>query len=242
VIAQQTAINLSLYFRDKEGNPIIPREYVPSSLSEDYSLKRDVTLPITEHPEIKKLSNYENIAKIRYQLASNNFLPELNLIAYTSKQNGTGGYPLLIPQAAMVGISLKFPLMQRDAKGNLIQAQSELHQVRIEKKFLYEKLHNELLKMLTGINQWTKQVVLLKKELSLAKTVQEAEIKKFNHGDSTLFLVNQREQATGQIELNTLHAQVELEILKAKVRFFSSTEIDLTGSSILNIKTPVIAQ
>ncbi|WP_412755698.1 TolC family protein, partial [Legionella anisa] len=139
------------------------------------------------------------------------------------KQNGAGGDPLLIPQAAMVGVSFKFPLFQRQAKGNLIQAESELRQVRVEKRFLYEQLNNEFTNILIGINRSRQQVRLLKKELALAQKVQQGEIKKFYQGDSTLFLVNQREQMTTQVQLNTLHAQAQLEELKARARYFAST-------------------
>lgn len=63
--------------------------------------------------------------------------------------------------------------------------------------------------------------------------MQEGETKKFYGGDSTLFLVNQREQMTTQIQLNTLHAQVQLEELRARARFFNST---CRESRITNLK------
>lgn len=224
MIFEQTGINLSLYYRDKKGHPIIPDEQNLPSLPKTSTptVKSDL---LAEHPGLKKLSHYEEIMKLKRNLARNELLPQLDATAYTFKQNGTGGNPLLIPQAALVGVSFKFPLLQRQAKGNLLQAQSELRQVRIEKKFLFEQLNNELSKMLIGINRVTQQAALLKRELSLAQKVQQGETKKFYEGDSTLFLVNQREQTTTQIKLNTLHTQIKLEELKAKVRFFSSTQM-----------------
>ncbi len=169
------------------------------------------------------MSNYSKIVKIKRDLAENQLMPQLDAAASTFKQNGTGGYPLLIPQAAMVGVSFKFPIFQREAKGKLIQAQNELDQVNSERRLLYDRLRNDLSKILVGIQRGTRQLILLEKELYLAKKVQIGETKKFYEGDSTLFLVNQREQMTTQVKLNMLHLQVELETLKDKVKFFSST-------------------
>ncbi|WP_454783317.1 TolC family protein [Legionella sp. WA2022007384] len=220
MIFEQTSINLSLYFRDPKGNPLIPKgRSLPALTSSSYTFEAS----LKEHPGIKKLNHYANMMKLKRNQARNELLPQLDASAYTFKQNGTGGYPLLIPQAAMVGVSFKFPLLQRQAKGNLIQAEGELRQVRVEKRFLYEQLHNEFANILIGINRSKRQVSLLKKELSLAQKVQHGETKKFYQGDSTLFLVNQREQMTTQVQLNTIQAQVQLEELKARARYFAST-------------------
>ncbi|MCP0913563.1 TolC family protein [Legionella sp. 27cVA30] len=221
MIFEQAGINLSLYFRDAKGHPRVPEaRTLPALTSTSYPIQAS----LTEHPGIKKLNHYATIMKLKRNQARNELLPQLDATAYTFKQNGTGGYPLLIPQAAMIGVSFKFPLLQRQAKGNLIQAESELHQVCVEKRFLYEQLNNEFTNMLIGINRSRQQVRLLKKELTLAQKVQQGETKKFYQGDSTLFLVNQREQMTTQVQLNTLHAQVQLEELKARARYFASTQ------------------
>ncbi|CAM2765507.1 TolC family protein [Legionella worsleiensis] len=234
MIFEQASINLSLYFRNPRGKPLIPEETSLPALAQPTKSPTGSGLPLIEHPGIKKLNFYANMMKLKRNQARNELLPQLDATAYTFKQNGTGGYPLLIPQAAMVGVSFKFPLLQREAKGNLIQAESELRQIRVEKKFLYEQLHNELSNILIGINRGIRQVSLLKKELRLALKVQEGETKKFYQGDSTLFLVNQREQATTQVQLNSLHAQIQLAELKARARFFASTQI--TARSPQNMK------
>lgn len=220
MIFEQAGVNLSLYFRDPKGNPRVPEvRSLPDLTSTSYPIEAS----LTEHPGIKKLNHYATMMKLKRNQARNELLPQLDATAYTFKQNGTGGYPLMIPQAAMVGVSFKFPLLQRQAKGNLIQAESELRQVRVEKRFLYEQLNNEFANMLIGINRSRQQVSLLKEELTLAQKVQQGETKKFYQGDSTLFLVNQREQMTTQVQLNSLHAQVQLEELKAKARYFATT-------------------
>lgn len=222
MIFEQASINLSLYLRNHDAKPYTPSVASLPSLSNQPSARYSKQVSITEHPGLKKLTHYANMMTLKRNQARNELLPQLDGTAYTFKQNGTGGYPLLIPQAAMVGVSFKFPLLQRQAKGNLIQAENELRQTRFEKKLLYEQLNNEYSTILIGINRSARQVSLLATELTLAQTVQTGETKKFYQGDSTLFLVNQREQTTTQVQLNALHAKVQLEELKARARFFAS--------------------
>lgn len=226
MIFEQAGINLSLYYRDQKGNPKIPLEScLPPYVVNQF---RPITQNISDlqrHPALKKLRNYSKIIKIKRDLAQNQLLPNLDATAYTFKQNGSGGDPKLIPQAAMIGVSFKFPLFQREAKGKLISAQSELHQIRIEHKFLYEQLKNELTNLFIGIKRIRQQVNLLKQEFKLVSKVQIGESKKFIEGDSTLFLVNQREQATTQVRLNWINAQMKLQELYDLVRFFSSAEL-----------------
>lgn len=225
MIFEQARINLSLYYRDKNGKPTPPLESeLPSDVLEQSVHPADGLLQLNQHPALKKLQNYSNIIKVKQNLAKNELLPNLDATTYAFKQNGSGGYPLLIPQAAMVGFSFKFPLFQREAKGKLISARSELQQITTEKKFLFDQLKNQLANLYIGIKMYHHQVDLLNKELNLAKKVQNGETEKFYEGDSTLFLVNQREQATAQVRLNSINAKVKLAEMIDMTRFFSSTE------------------
>lgn len=225
MIFEQARINLSLYYRDKNGKPRSPEESeLPSDVLEQSVHPVEGLLQLKQHPALKKLQNYSNIIKLKQNLAKNELLPNLDATTYAFKQNGTGGYPLLIPQAAMVGFSFKFPLFQREAKGKLIRARNELQQITTEKKFLFDQLKNQLANLYIGIKMYHHQVNLLNKELNLAKKVQNGETKKFYEGDSTLFLVNQREQTTAQVQLNSINAKVKLAEMIDMTRFFSSTE------------------
>lgn len=226
MIFEQASIRLSLYYRDNSGRPKVPeRMRLPRRiLHQSKNLTRTQT-EVGCHPALKKLQNYSKIMTIKRDLARNELMPYLDVKAYAFKQFGSGGYPLLLPQAGMVGVAFKFPTLQREAKGKLVHAQSELQQVRTEKKFLYEQLKNELTNLLIGISRFQKQVAFLKKEQHLAELVQIGETKKFFAGDSTLFLVNQREQTTTQVQLNWIDATVQLEELKDLVRFFATTKM-----------------
>ncbi|WP_419421535.1 TolC family protein (plasmid) [Legionella sp. D16C41] len=229
MLFKQAAINLSMYYRDKHGQPKIPHENqltktLLSPLRKVIKSNVSIKAQLRCHPTLHKLRSYYHIVKLKQALAKNDLLPELNATFYTSKQYGSGGYSKLIPQAGYVGLQFWFPLYQREAKGRLISTTSELKQIATEKKFIYEQLNNQLQNFYIAMKIYKQQVRLLYKELQLAKQVQSGEVKKFYAGDSTLFLINQREQVTAQIELNLIAAQVNLQKTKDFIRFFASTK------------------
>ncbi|KTC96721.1 TolC family protein [Legionella feeleii] len=229
MIFEQAAVNLSIYYRDENNQPKYPMErQLPADLTSGSRSRQEYTTledQIRKHPIFCKLEKYYRIIKLKQNLAKNDLLPNLEATAYTFKQNGSGGDPLLIPQAAMVGLRFTFPLLQREAKGKLITATTELQQIATEKKFIFDKLKNELTNLLISKKMYQKQVNLLTEELALAKQVQAGETEKFYQGDSTLFLVNQREQASTQVQLNLINSQVNLQQTRDLIRFFSSTNL-----------------
>ena len=221
---KQAAIHLSLYYRNQEGKPEIPPESkLPISLPTRSLRQPNLIAELKTHPALKQLNAYTNIIKLKLGLAENELLPNLDANVSTFKQYGNGGYPLLLPQAAMVGVTFRLPVYRREAKGKIISAQNELQQVHTEIQFLYEQLKNELSNLFVGIHLYQEQVRLLQQELKLARQLQTAETKKFNAGDSNLFLVNQREQASAQVKLNRNNANINLLKLSDLARFFSNT-------------------
>lgn len=226
IALQQAAIHLSLYNRDNNGNPKIPSEDdLPTRLPRRAILESHSVKQLMNHPAITQFHVYKKIIQLKLNLARNELLPYLDANVSTFKQYGTGGYPLLTSQAAMVGLSFKLPIYRREAKGKIISAQNELHQIDAEAKFLYEQLKNELSRLFVGINIYHQQVQLLVKELKLAHQLQTAETKKFNAGDSTLFLVNQREQVAAQVKLNLNNSRVKLAEMRDLVYFFTNVTL-----------------
>ena len=222
---KQAAVGLSLYYRNHAGKPLLVHiKELPHSLVRKKSDKPEVktknTAQIKSHPALKKLSVYTNILQLKKNLAANELLPNLDARTYAFKQFGSGGDSLLLQQALMAGLVFKFPILQREAKGKLISTQSELQSVTTERRFLFEKLKNEFKNLLIAAEIFQKQTQLLLEELRLAQKVERGENKKFYAGDSTLFLVNQREQTTTQVELNLIDTRVNLGISEDLIHYF----------------------
>lgn len=222
----KAAVALSIFYRSKDGKPVVPApELLPKVTDPNHGLISKTILRahhgVRRHPEIKRLHGLTKIADQERRLAQNTLLPQLDALAFTSKQYGTDGYPLLIPQAAQIGIRFLFPLYQREAKGKLISASSDLRRLSIEQRFVFEKLQNQLRQLSIGLRRLYKQHQLLANELIMALAVQRGEFKKFQSGDSSIFLVNQREQITTQTKLNLARTAIFWWETWSLVRFFT---------------------
>ena len=224
LVYQQAAINLSLFYRDVAGTPAVPSaERIPIKVSK-YEMPPQLTrVQLQQHPALQKIQRTIGVVEAKKTLAQNELLPSLDAVAYTFKQQGDNGNPLLLPTAALVGFSFKFPILQREATGKLMSAGSELQQKITEKNFLYEQLKNQYDNLRVAIKTYDKQLQLLQKEYILAKKMEAGESNRFQEGDSTLFLVNQREQASAQARLNLINTKMKLAELIDQARFFVST-------------------
>ncbi|OGV25830.1 MAG: hypothetical protein A3F18_06140 [Legionellales bacterium RIFCSPHIGHO2_12_FULL_37_14] len=244
MVLKQTARNLSIYYRDTNGRPIIPTIHqLPkdeSGSEKKYISNAQVIENINKHPGLRRLDEYAKIVKLNRDLAKNDLEPLLDISASTSKQYGINGYPLLLPQAALIGINFKFPMFQREAKGRLIAANSELKQVLNEKRLLYDQLKIRLSNLLIAKDTLKKQLTYIRQELKFASQVAHGENSKFYAGDSSLFLVNQREQTVTQVELNLIAADISLAQTISTIDFFISTNALKTPTVIEKSKTHTI--
>ena len=74
--------------------------------------------------------------------------------------------------------------------------------------------------LIIGFNISQKQIKLFTQEYDLAKKVEEGERVRFFNGDSSLFLVNQRETTTTQVQINLLNAKIMFNRIKYQIKYY----------------------
>lgn len=205
---RQAAINLSLFYRTREGRPRIAGmnqlpslDYLNQQVYKNKSsrTKRD---QIGLHPSLMALDSIQKINHLYLKLAENELQPLLNLRAYASKDNGWGN-PRKNPTAARISLNFKVPVYQREAKGKIVQAEADIRRLEVEKQWMFEQLIQGFDRLNLSRQYVRRQFQLSKEQTALALKIQQAEQKRFKAGGSSLFLVNQWEQ-------NALQAQVKL--------------------------------
>jgi outer membrane protein TolC len=236
LLFQQAANDLALYYRDTQGRPQNPKpgslpKKVNSPLQIDHRFINMIQDQIDQHPEIRRLKKLYKITHLKKDLAKNDMMPFLDLNAFTSKQYGTNGYPRLLPQAGFVGLSFRLPTYQREAKGRYISATSELRQIKNESQFKLETLMLRLQNLVVGFNISQKQIKLFTQEYELAKKVEEGEKIRFFNGDSSLFLVNQRETASTQVQINLLNAKIIFNRIKYQIKYYMNKPYQFDSES-----------
>ncbi len=210
------SINLSLYYRGKDGNPIIPSlkrvptKYHPIPLRPIYIsrwLKKSRKI-IAANPLVKIFDREIEIQKIKLKLVKNQLMPSLDLKFESDKQYGSGGDPRLLPLAHTIALNFSVPLPRRQARGKFKEIQSSIRRLNLQKVFQREQLYAEFRSYLNELENDRRQFFYLHKEVKAAKQVEHAEMVRFKEGDSSLFLVNQREQTTFSARIRALQAEI----------------------------------
>lgn len=209
---QNYSFKLALYLWDNNGKPYLtPAENnIPKKIEEPKDLskldsERAITSALTNRPEITSILLEKKITELDLKLAKNDVLPDLTVFANPGID--TGGKS--IGPTIKAGVNLNANLRQRAARGRMETAKLKLEKLDLEKKNLELEIETEVKDVISEINATFERYVNANKELELAKKLEEGEREKFKYGDSTLFLVNQRERTRAEAEMKVVDILAE---------------------------------
>ena len=159
------------------------------------------------HPALKTLALGQQLSKLELKLAKNQLLPQIDLLMSPSYQAGADG----IGFGYKAGVKMSIPLRNRGARGKVQLAEVELKQIDLKTKQTLQKLFAELEKAVASVHQAYNRLELAEQEYALAETLQKAELRKYEAGDSTLFVLNRRERDTTEARIQVLQALVDFQ-------------------------------
>ena len=180
-----------------EDQPIEIREKTMPTLSEDtLLLYADVeNPPLANHPKMKALNYKIEQQRLEQRLQRNALLPEIKL----GYRWLSGTNPLQTLQAALdpenniTQFKVKMPLFLRKERANLKLSSLKLDDLVLAQEQTRLELGNKINALNAQKNSLTKQKQLTKQMVEDYKILFEGEQKKFDAGESSLFLVNSRE-------------------------------------------------
>lgn len=238
---EQSAVKMSLYWRDSEGNPVV---VPPQRMPEKFKHPRTAAM---EHPVPFRNSSQEDIrqimggmpaicaltasiasSKVAVELAKTNRLPRLDLQGYVARYLGDN---LPVPPTNL-GVVLEFsvPLGMRKATGKMKAQQSKL--VVLEQKLRQER--DQLLaaqaQARIDLRAASRQLDIAARKVRLSEDMAEAERSKFAQGASDLVLVNLRELALAKSLRDRVEAWANFQ--KSRVRYFRSIGRDPLGRGL----------
>jgi outer membrane protein, heavy metal efflux system len=198
---QEAAINLSLFFRDSAGNPVIPRkEQVPDGAPEPAPIEaprmlQDIEKALLRRPDLLRLEAQATQLEVERQLALNDQRAQIDFQLGFTAEAGQG----LVrrgPSEVKGGVFFELPFQRRAATGKLKSAEAKLAQISQRQRFARDQISAEIRDAASAVQAARERVLLLQQEIKVARELEEAERTRFQLGDGTLFLVNLREQAT----------------------------------------------
>lgn len=207
--------NLSYFISDSKLQEKLKNEnYLPNKLPNfdesivNTNIQAFIENSIGNRPDYLNITNEINQNEIDLELQNNKYLPKLDLKTKLSNDSGTGN-STLIGNNAEVMLNLEVPIQQRSIRGKDIQLKAKNDQLELKKQLAKQKIDIEIRNTFNLIENSIKRRDLAQQELELSKKLEQGERTRLKHGDSNIFTVNIREQATAEAELRLLEAQVD---------------------------------
>ena len=220
---QATAIELSLYYRDEDGQPQMPQpeeapEALPRPLDPSANIAHDdVDRALRLRPEIRAIELQLQSLKLIRTKAENDFLPKFDVGVAGSKDVGgvVSDPDDKGPFEFDVFLTFDMPLQRRGARGKSREAQAKTRKLERELQFARDRVAADVRDAESALRQTWLRVALAEENVRLAGTLEEAERLEFRQGESDLLRVNLREQQTASA------ASTLVDVITEYFRFFA---------------------
>lgn len=164
---------------------------------------------LEQRPDLKSLQLSIEQNKIEETLQKNKFLPQINLQAQFSKDEGLGSYQLDDNNLKTM-VSMEIPLQYRALRGRNAQVQTQTLRLNNQKQLLKQRIEADIEIILKNITVSLERRALAQDELSLALNLEKGERQRLRHGESNILTVNLREQASAEAELRLAENTIEV--------------------------------
>ncbi|MEZ6125417.1 MAG: TolC family protein [Planctomycetaceae bacterium] len=198
---QQAAAKLSLFYRDDQGQPVLPTsEQVPDFPSLRKVTQEQMVVDIERaqqaRPELAAIDFQLQKLKVDYSEACNQTLPGLDAQLTGAQDVGTPASSKRDKSEFELEAGLYFdvPVQRRKGQGKMQATQSKMVQVAAKRRLLQEKIAAEVQAAYAGMIQSRQEALKAREAVQLAGRMAEIERRRFEVGDSDLLKVALREQ------------------------------------------------
>jgi len=218
------ANDLSLYYRDEEGQPAVPSpDRLPpgvpiEEVSRVANPPRVATSEALERrPELAQLRIAIERERNRLALAENDLKPRIDL--NLEVQEGLGsigeGGPSRDSTDTIVGFTFSVPLQQRSARGKIDSSKAALNAREFEQRMRMEQIELEVRNLLVDLTVSQELLLLAAQEVQQSEIMRASELRRFQSGASDFFLLNIREEVAADARIRLLEAELATRIARA---------------------------
>jgi outer membrane protein len=192
---------------DKAADPPqasqVPTLATVPTLPDEAELAQQMTQAIEGLPQFAQLRFQKELVALDKALAENLRLPGLNVYVKPGIDIGKQS----VGPVLTAGISLFVPLRNRTAEGKLAAARWSLAQLDSVGTQQVQTLVVGVGQAMVAARQALAQWEAARQEVAFAQTLESGERQRYQLGDSTLFLLNTREQASATARLKVIEAE-----------------------------------
>ncbi len=179
-----------------------PEKTLASTIKEALQINELGIIDLDNHPKIKAFDAKINMLKIEKQLKANALLPKLDLsYNYLSEPSAFEEYRF---EDYKIGVNFSIPIFLRKERAGLKLAKLKIQDTEFSLQFERKNLENKLKSQQQEIISLQKQQEYNNQLVTDFKKLLTSEDRLFNMGESSLFLINSRENALVTSQLNEI--------------------------------------
>lgn len=200
-------------------NTLIPDTELKTTI--DYALQIDsigIDESLENHPKLQSLDYKYKSLEVDRRLKQNNLLPQVDLqynflseTPETINSFNTANYK--------AGVAVRFPLFLRKERADLKLTKFKLQAVDFDKQATSLAINNKLNSAQEEIRSYENQLTIADTIVSDYTVLLKGEERKFEIGESSLFLINSRESKLIESTLKVI--ALENDLLQAKATLFN---------------------
>ena len=211
---EQAALELSLFLRDSQGEPVVPDEARLPALLEPEGLPAALAVDevLARRPDVLRVAHQKQQAELELRLQRNQFLPSLELGVAVSKDLGVAPRPELAglgPAEVELTAQLALPRLFRAPTGRLQAARGAVSKLEAQWRGAKDRVAMELTDARSAFTAAHARLGLARREIEVALELERGERTRLAVGEGTLVFVNLREQATAEARLREVEARLD---------------------------------
>lgn len=209
----QSTIELSLFFRDDQGQPYLvshptPPPPWPTPTSNANTPKQRIDTAMRHRPERQRLRAQTQQAEWELQFAANQVNPVVDLSLSGAQDLGAGSLQRANPELEG-SLNLDIPLRNRGPEGRLAQAEAALRRLSAQTRLVDDRITAEVKDATNAVETAQERLKWVSNERAIAQDLESRERERFKLGDGTMFMVNLREQTTFEARIREIDAQLD---------------------------------
>lgn len=204
---------LATFLWAENNTPLVIRErvYPEAALFENSAIPAEFLsdTEIVNHPKIRSLAYKVEILEFDRRLKANKLLPKLDL-----EYNYLSGDPDIlrsfVNENYKIGVNFSIPLFLRKERGDLQKSRIKLQDAELELYSEQLNLQNKIRALKEQFLSYQQQVLMINQLVENYEIMLNAEERKLQLGESSVFLVNTREKSLISARLKQISVQEKL--------------------------------
>ena len=214
VLLANASMELSYYLWDSPERPFaFNPDLQPTQLPSPQAEPVFTNINLSNHPVVAMYTDKFEQYEVERRWKAEQLKPQLDLeYQFLGNQlNFSGGenlnFPGLLQQNYKWGVRLRFPLFLRKERAGVQLTEVKLAETSLEQNAKRQDIQNKITKFEQQLANNFQQIQLYQNMVENYRSLLAAELEKFRIGESSVFLVNAREQKLFETQITLLKLQ-----------------------------------